>query len=278
MGIIIPKNKEVTTWQGLHLFHFGMSNCSQRIRIMLEEKQLSWTSHHLDLAKDEHVTPWYQGINPKGVVPTLIHDGTVVVESVDILAYLDEQFPNKRLMRHEDIDQQQLGGILTLADQVQRSLKVLSHEFLFKIAAKKNAKDLQHFKEAHNDKDLVAFHAQFSSKAGLPQKKIQEAICEMHMAFNSLEQSLARHQYLAGEHFSIADITWIVNIHRMNLMNFPFSNYPHLTAWKKSMQSRPSYKKALVAYEPLAIRGFFRVYSFLRARLGRNRFDLARCA
>ena len=35
--VVEPETTEVKNWQGLHLFHFGMSNCSQRVRIMLEE-------------------------------------------------------------------------------------------------------------------------------------------------------------------------------------------------------------------------------------------------
>ena len=54
--------------QGLHLFHFTLSNCSQRVRLGLEEKGLVWTSHHLNLAANEHVTSDYQRINPKGVM------------------------------------------------------------------------------------------------------------------------------------------------------------------------------------------------------------------
>ena len=84
MPEIIPTNQEVLSFRGLHLYHYGMSNCSQRVRMVLEEKGLPWTSHHLDLARNEHATPAYQGINPNGVVPTLVHDGKVIIESVDI--------------------------------------------------------------------------------------------------------------------------------------------------------------------------------------------------
>lgn len=85
MGLCASDHPDVPGMRGLHLFHFMLSNCSQRVRLGLEEKGLAWTSHHLNLAANEHVTSDYQRINPKGVVPTLVHDGQVVIESNDII-------------------------------------------------------------------------------------------------------------------------------------------------------------------------------------------------
>ena len=94
MGVVTPKNKEVTALEGIHLYHGGMSNCSMRVRLTLEEKGLPWTSHHLDLRKAENITPEYFGIHPKGLVPALVHDGFVHIESTDIINYIDTTFDN----------------------------------------------------------------------------------------------------------------------------------------------------------------------------------------
>ncbi len=51
MGIVEPTNPDVHGLKGLHLYHSGRSNCSARVRLLLEEKQLDWTSHHIDLLK-----------------------------------------------------------------------------------------------------------------------------------------------------------------------------------------------------------------------------------
>ena len=79
------QTKEVLSWQGLHLFHFMGSTCSQKLRIFLSVKGIEWQSHHVNLARKEHQTPYYMGINPRGLVPTLVHDGNVIIESNDIL-------------------------------------------------------------------------------------------------------------------------------------------------------------------------------------------------
>src|SRR5690349_11901982 len=97
MGIVTATNRSVLELKGLHLYHSAISNCSMRPRIVLEEKSIPWVSHHLDLLKGETHTPEYFGINPNGVVPTLVHEGVVIIESDDIIEYLDEKFPEPKL-------------------------------------------------------------------------------------------------------------------------------------------------------------------------------------
>jgi len=82
MGLYESDHPDVPGMKGLHLFHFALSNCSQRVRLGLEEKGLAWTSHHLDLPGNEHVTSDYRRINPNGVVPALVHDGQVDISWV----------------------------------------------------------------------------------------------------------------------------------------------------------------------------------------------------
>jgi glutathione S-transferase len=88
MPVVTPSNEEVLGYRGLHLFHSGVSNCSMRVRMVLEEKSLDWESHHLNILQKEHITPEYFGINPNGLVPTLVHDGVVIIESDDIIDYI----------------------------------------------------------------------------------------------------------------------------------------------------------------------------------------------
>lgn len=270
MPIVTSPNPEVTSWRGLHLFHFAISNCSQRVRMMLEEKQLTWTSHHLDLSRDEHVTPWYQSLNPKGVVPTLIDDGTVVVESTDILIYLDERFGGESLLTAPGIDPAELNQGLSSANAVQGALKLLSHEFLFKPKARKSRRELQRLTETVQNQELVAFHTQFSSPEGFSNKEIQDAVCVMHRALKQQEGYLREHDWLAGNHISVADIAWVVNIRRLELMRFPLAQYPHLSGWFDRACARPSYRKALLAYESAAARCLMRGYNFFRTSLGKN--------
>lgn len=68
----------------LELYHHGISVCAVHIRIALEEKNLSWTGRYVDILKGEQHPSDYLKLNPKAVVPTLIHDGNVIHESMPV--------------------------------------------------------------------------------------------------------------------------------------------------------------------------------------------------
>ena len=81
----------------LELYHHNLSVCAQKVRLALAEKGLDWEDRHVDLMKSEHLTPDYLALNPKGVVPTLVHDGKPVIESTIILEFLEDAFPEPSL-------------------------------------------------------------------------------------------------------------------------------------------------------------------------------------
>ena len=64
----------------LTLYDFGNSVCCQKVRITLRAKGLDWEAHRVDLFKSEQYDPKYLKMNPKGVVPTLVHHGKPVIE------------------------------------------------------------------------------------------------------------------------------------------------------------------------------------------------------
>ena len=81
----------------LTLYHNDMSVCAQKVRLCLAEKALPYDSRHLNLRAGDQQQPDYLKLNPKGVVPTLVDDDTVVVESVVINEYIDDAFPKRPL-------------------------------------------------------------------------------------------------------------------------------------------------------------------------------------
>ena len=96
----------------LHLYHHGSSVCAAKVRLALAEKGLPWQGTYLDILKGDQFDPEYVKLNPKAVVPTLVHDGKIVTESTLICEYLDDVFPEPSLrpadpyarwqMRHVD--------------------------------------------------------------------------------------------------------------------------------------------------------------------------------
>ena len=75
------------------LYNAPQSTCSQRVRFVLNAKQLPFEEKKLDLLAGDQLKPGYLALNPNGVVPTLDHDGNIVIDSSVIIEYLDEIAP-----------------------------------------------------------------------------------------------------------------------------------------------------------------------------------------
>src|SRR5262245_60661767 len=72
------------------LYNAPQSTCSQRVRFVLNAKKISFAEIKLDLLAGDQLKPDYLALNPNGVVPTLDHDGAIVIDSSVIIEYLDE--------------------------------------------------------------------------------------------------------------------------------------------------------------------------------------------
>ena len=68
----------------LELYHAGRTTCSRKARLCLAEKGLDYVSHYMNLGAFENHAPEYLKLNPNGVVPTLVHDGRVIIEPLPV--------------------------------------------------------------------------------------------------------------------------------------------------------------------------------------------------
>lgn len=268
MPLIQTSSPSVRGLNGLHLYHYAMSNCSQKVRIVLEEKNLTWTSHHLDLSKDEHVTEHYIAINPNGVVPTLVHDGQVIIESSDIIDYLDENFPSPPLKPERMEDVERMRSWISVWDGIQPAIKTLSHEFLFKVRKLNARRELARYERLQKNEHLLEFLREFTSPQGLSKDRIRQACIEASDALRKLDAYLACHEWLAGDAYSLADISWSVNVYRFTQMRFPMEDLPSLQRWYKAVLTKPSFQRAVIDYEPISVSMFFRLYSLFRRATG----------
>jgi len=249
MPKITPKNKTVLDLKGLHLYHAGWSNCSMRVRMTLEEKGLPWKSHHLDTRAGEHITPEYFGINPNGLVPTLVHDGDVWIESADIIRYLDDTFPEPRLTPSGDRELAQLSEWTNLASAIHVSaVKTYMYIAQSHKRRKKTAAELERYRELQSNEELLAFHATTSSEEGFTEEDRSNAVSLLHDAFSRIDAYLAEHLWLAGDEFSFADITWVPLYYTLERAGYSFDRYENVKNWTRAIAKRPSYKKAVLRW------------------------------
>ena len=244
MPIIDTRRADIASLTGLHLWHAAMSNCSQRVRMVLEEKNLAWTSHPVDLLAFEHASAEYQSIHPKGLVPTLVHDGRTVIDSNDIIRYLDTAFPPAALVVADGDG----ADLFALADASQLPLRTVSHELLLGEMRRLDRATLERFGRDHGNREFYAFLHRFSTE-GFDDDELARCFGTLDNALAVLEARLKDRTWLCGDAFSLADISWVVNVHRLALMDYPLHRYPRLSAWFAKTASRPSYERALLAYE-----------------------------
>ena len=77
---------------GIHLYHFPLSLDSQKARQGLEELSVKWQSHVILTPAQQQFSPRYARMNSRCVVPTLVIDGRVTTDTVNILSHLNDRF------------------------------------------------------------------------------------------------------------------------------------------------------------------------------------------
>lgn len=115
----------------LLLHSYWRSGASYRVRIALGLKQLPYTYHVVNIVKDEQFADGYKSKNPMSQVPTLCiteADGTTVdlVQSLPIIEYLDERFPDPPLLPKDPLARQRcrsLAEIINAGIQPLQNLK-----------------------------------------------------------------------------------------------------------------------------------------------------------
>ncbi len=251
MGFVTPTNTEVLGYKGVHLYHSGISNCSMRVRMTLEEKGLDWTSHHLNILIKEHITPEYFGINPNGLVPTLVHDGQVIIESDDIIDYLDDTFAEPPLKPADADDREAMYYWLHRATSIH--LEAVKPYIYAKRVGKRMAhssEEDENYKKLQTNPDLLEFHRK-STQEGFSDEDIAAAAKVLEECFNDMEKQLDGQDWLAGDAFSLADIAWVpLHFTLEKLAGYSFANYPNISDWSKRLAARGSYEQGINTWWP----------------------------
>src|SRR5260370_31533586 len=101
------------------LYNAPQSTCSQRVRFVLNAKKISFAEIKLDLLAGDQLKPDYLALNPNGVVPTLDHDGAIVIDSSVIIEYLDEVVPTpERFTPRDPVMRARMRALMRFIDEM----------------------------------------------------------------------------------------------------------------------------------------------------------------
>jgi len=231
----------------LELYHSVNSVCAQKVRIVFAEKGLEWREHLMTLAGDQF-DPAYMKLNPNGVVPTIVHDGKVVIESSVILYYLDDAFPDPPLMPRDPYARATVRLYNKLIDEyVHNSCAVLSFATAFRARL---ARMTPEARRAELSQSPLTKRTEFKldvTDHGLDSRFVAEAVHYHDVMLTRMENSLANGPYLAGDAYSVAEAGVIPYIFRLEVLRLAkmWDRRPRVAAWWDRIRQRASTETAI---------------------------------
>jgi glutathione S-transferase len=240
----------------LELYHNNISVCAQKVRLVLAEKKLAWTGHHVNLRAGEQTRPEFLKLNPKAVVPVLVHDGAVVVESTVICEYLDEAFPDPPLKPKSLVDRARMRVWAKVPDDgihVHCASVSFAAAFARQLQSGFDAKGLEERLRSMPDQARAA-RQRLVIERGFDAPFVRDAVRAFDKMLGDMEKALADRPWLAGDAYSLAEacITpYVERLHRLGLAPMWEAGRPRTAEWFARIRARPSYKTALTDFRPL---------------------------
>ena len=247
----------------LELYHHGSSVCAAKVRFALAEKQVEVDeAHYIDILAGEQFTDAYRKINPKAVVPSLIHDGQIINESTVICEYVDEEFTGPSLTPDSAFGRAQM-RLWTKA--VDEQLHPACGELTFvschrHIVMRLGPEKLAEFLESTPDQSVTnkwKARKQEIVRLGFDAPGIEDTIKLYDGYLKKMEDTLQDHSWLAGDTFSLADIGLTPYVNRLDMLSmsgmWENGRLPRVTEWFEAVKARPRFKEAFLDWCPEAL-------------------------
>ncbi|MEO0401583.1 MAG: glutathione S-transferase family protein [Pseudomonadota bacterium] len=257
----------------LTLYHSAYSTCSQKVRLVLAEKGLAFTSCEISFAKQAQLDPAYLKINPNGVVPTLVHDGEVIMDSSVIVEYLEEIAPAPALVPDTPVGRARMRVWLRFMEEVPtKAIRVPSFQDVFLPTLRLIKRKGAFQKDADQRTLRKSFYGKMSQGQGFPATEIAESQHHLQMTVDRIEAALATGPWIMGAQLTLVDLTLAPLVDRMLDLKMlePFRTAERTLDWMHRLQARPSYDVAFFKGARLSDRPEFQ-YAKLRNWFGAKR-------
>ena len=211
----------------LELYGFWRSSASYRVRIALNLKALPYTLHAVNLVRDggEQFSAAFREVNPQSRVPTLVHNGQRFSQSLAIIEYLDETFPDHRLVPRDPVD--------------RARVRMLSQIIAADIQPLQNTSTTRYLKEQlHQDEAAVTAWLQEWIRRGLD-------------AYNAhLERDRLSGKFSHGDTPSMADCCLIPQLYAAQRFGIETARYPRLALIAENCRALSAFEHAHPAKQP----------------------------
>ena len=192
----------------IKLYDSAFSPFARKVRMTLEYKGLNYEAVD-GLLKSNHAA--LKAVNGRIEVPALVDDGIVIVNSADIVAYLDYRYPAKRVCPGDP-------------------------------AARVHARAWERVADTFVDPILVniSYWKWAERPDKMPDGLLEAARTDLRSVYEALDKELADHEFVSGP-LSIADIALFPHVSSARAMEVEFSvqDHPNLGRWFKQMRALP---------------------------------------
>jgi ganglioside-induced differentiation-associated protein 1 len=238
----------------LELYHHGGSVCAAKVRLTLAEKGLEWKGHWVDIMAGDQFRPEYLKLNPRAVVPTLIHDGKVIRESTIICEYLDEVFPNPPLRPADPAARAQMRLWTKRPDEsIHHSCTTVTFSMFARftlLKMKPDAVNMMPAKELETHARKTVNPDVYRRKErwlldGLNAPDVKDALRAFDGMLGDMETALAGGgPWLLGNQYTLADIGLTPYVNRLDVLSLSgmwTESRPHVGEWFARIKARPNF-------------------------------------
>lgn len=241
----------------LELYHHGSSACAAKVRFALAEKGLAWAGRYVDILRGEQFSPQFLALNPKAVVPVLVHDGAVIPESTVICEYLEDAFPELPLYPAAPLQRARARQWTKAVDEeLHPACSAITYVVSHRHTILRNG--------VGGFEDFLAQGAGEGAAARtLKWRWIQEGLAAPGAAdkirlydayLHRMETALADGDWLSGEAFGIADVALAPYLNRLAALAmeglWTGGRRPRVERWFERVRRRPAFHPAFVQWMP----------------------------
>ena len=227
------------------LYNAPQSTCSQRVRFVLNAKKLPFEEVKLDLLAGDQLKPDYLKLNPNGVVPTLDHDGNVVIDSSVIIEYLDEIAPQESFTPRAPVDRAHMRSLMRFIDEMPAAavrVPTFNLAFLPRFAAMSE----EEFLAFAESKPLRKEFMLAMGRKGFPEKDMNAALDRMRRTYERMDDAIVASggPWLLGKTPTLADISLMPAIVRMADLGLAtmWKDMPRVARWYDEIRAHPAFK------------------------------------
>jgi glutathione S-transferase len=227
------------------LYNAPQSTCSQRVRFVLNAKKIPFAEVKLDLLAGDQLKPDYLKLNPNGVVPTLDHDGAIVIDSSVIIEYLDEIAPQPHeFTPHDPVRRAKMRSLMHYMDEMPAPavrVPTFNLAFLPRFAAMSE----EEFLGFANSKPLRREFMLAMGRKGFPQKDMDEALARLRRTYERMDAEIENSggPWLLGKDISLADVMAMPAIVRMADLgqDSAWQDLPRVKRWFDAIRAHAAF-------------------------------------